>query len=95
MTETVAGLASGRVMFQNRCQAVAPSTLAASKYSRGDGQDAGHEDDRGQPHALPDVDERDREQRPLRVHQPAGSGDADDPRALLIAPSAGASAPGT
>ena len=34
-TDIVAGMASGSVMLRKRCHALAPSDLAASKYSPG------------------------------------------------------------
>ena len=74
----VAGRVSGRVIERKIFQLLAPSTLAASKYSCGIATMPGHEDQGRDADTLPDVDARHAQKRQLRVGEPAGPGDAEE-----------------
>ena len=95
MTVNVAFRLSGTMTWRKRAQAP-PSRRTASVYSSGIDEDAGDEDDQRDADALPDVDERDRQEGDVGVGQPGRAVDADGlERRVDEALATGASAPRT
>ena len=76
ITVNVAFRLSGTMTWRKRTQAP-PSRRDRVDVLLGDRQDARDEDDQGDADALPDVDERDRQQRDVRVGEPRRAVDAD------------------